>query len=234
MSLCIIRCTIHFLAGKTADITVGKNPNQRFPVEFYKNNQKYFGAVTNGKQVKYHVPNSDVSLEVRKGVYATITHKTYTDLEAAECTIPSQECVVSPIVEFKALNDDKDNVNDKPKYTVTIPHCLPKIQDLSLIKVRCGKDSQKGFLREIYRKEDGHFMETPYCEVDQKYINVYMDHFCPIVCTSEKKICDSSLVILPFGSLDHKDDSQTIVKVKVYVCNYLYNLVENQRVSYTL
>ena len=203
-------------------------------MEFYKNNQKYFGAVTNGKQVKYLVDDSDVSLEVREGVHATIAHKIYTDLEAAECTISSYECIVSPIVAFKALRDEKDDVNDQPKYIVTIPHCLPEAHDLSLIKVQCGKGGHKGFLREISQREEGQFAETPYCEVDQKYIKVFMDHFCPIVCTSEKKICDSSLVILPFGLLDHEDNNQTYVKVKVYVCNYLYNLVENQRVSYIL
>ena len=226
-----ISYTKDFLAGKAADIAVENKSNQRYPAEFYKNNQKNFIAVTNGKRVKYSVPDSEMSLEVREGIHATITHKIYTDLEAARCAIPSQECVVSPVVAFKAQFLDSSAAIGQPKFVATIPHCLPEKYDLSLIKVRCAKDGRKGFLREIVRKEDGCHTETPYYQVDHKCIKVYADHFCPIVCTSEKKICDSSLVILPFGYLDHIDDNQTIVKVKVYLCSYLYNMMVHQQVG---
>ena len=199
-------------------------------MEFNRNHQRCFVAVTDGNHVEYSVLHSDISLEVREGVHATITHKIYTDLEAAECAIPKQECVVSPVVAFK-VKLQSSSESDQPRFTATIPHCLPEKSDLSLIKVRCGKDNHKGLFREIVRKEDECPAETPYYEVDTEYIKVYTDHFCPIVCTSENKICDSSLVILPFGSLDHIDDNQTIVKVKVYLCSYLYNMMVHQQVG---
>ena len=123
------------------------------------------------------------------------------------------------------------NVSDFPRFTATIPHCLPEKHDLSLIKVRLAKGGQKGFLREILQEEERSSEDTPYYQVDHKYIKVYANHFCPIVCTVEKKICDSSLVILAFGSLDHIDGDQTIVKLKVHLCNYLYNLMVHQQVS---
>ena len=156
--------------------------------------------------------------KVRKGVISTIIHKFYTGLEEAEHDIPDWECLVSPIATFKATFVETSVAFSQARFKVTIPHCLPEKYDLSLITVRCGKNGHKGFLREIYRKDDGHSAEIPYYQLDSRYIKVYTDHFCPIVCTSKKKICDSSLVILPFGSLDHIHDNPltTIVKVKVY------------------
>ena len=174
-------------------------------------------------------PGSEISLRVREGVYSTIIHKIYNDLDAAQCHIPSGSCVISPVISYQAIGDDNSDVKDVPKYTVTIPHCLPEELDLSLIKVRCGKSGNKGTLEEIPSKEED-CDNRPYYQAHGKTIKVYTDHFCPIVCTSEKKICDSSLVILPFGSLTHLSRNQTTVKVKVYVCNYLYNLMVNQRV----
>ena len=200
-------------------------------MELCKNHQRCFVAVTDGNHVQYSVPHSEISLEVREGVHATITHKIYKDLEAAECTVPNKECVVSPVVAFKAQLEESSYVGDFPRFTATIPHCLPKMHDLSLIKVRSGKEGQKGFLREIPRKEDRSSGEIPYYQVDHKCIKVYANHFCPIVCTSEKKICDSSLVILTFGSLDHIEENQTIVKLKVHLCSFLYNLMVHQQVS---
>ena len=69
----------------------------------------------------------------------------------------------------------------------------------------------------------------------EQYITLYTNHFCDVVCTSNKKICDSSLVILPFGYLYRdKDENQTSSKIKVFLCSYLFNRHDVRMVSSTL
>ena len=163
---------------------------------------------------------SEVSLEVAKGVKAVIAQYIYTSFRPASFVIPSNECFVSPVVRFYVQeDDDKDSsVSPEFKFKVTIPHCLTNELELSLLKVRCGNIERKPSLRTV--------VKTSYYTTDDKYITLYMNHFCDIVCTSSKKVCNSSLLILPFGSLEQNEEGQTYAKVKVFICNLLFNLTE--------
>ena len=194
---------------------------QIYPMMFYKNNKQYHSTVTNGEALTLKSPDSEITLEVSKGLKAVIMQHIHTDFEAVCMSIPSHECLVSPAVRFIVHNgnyQDSEHLSFKAK----IPHCLPERYDFSLLKVRLGNVSKKGFLKEVQRGKP-QSMDTPYYTADTKYITLYTNHFCDMVCTSTKKTCDS-LAILPFGYLyPLTDEKQTRAKVNVFLCSYLYN-----------
>ena len=202
---------------------------------FHKSGRKYQATKTSRKAVKLVTAESEVSLEVAKGVKAVISQYIYTSFRLASFVIPSNECFVSPVVRFYVQeDDDKDSsVSPEFKFKVTIPHCLTNGLELSLLKVRCGNIERKRSLRTVVRRSpDG--AGTPYYTTDEEYITLYTNHFCDILCTSSKKGCNSSLLILAFGSLEQDEEGQTYAKVKVFLCNLLFNLTEYRSVRIIL
>ena len=189
---------------------------------FYKNYKQYYTTVTNGKALTMRSPDSEVTLEVAEGIKAVIMQHIHIDFETVCTSIPSHECLVSPVVRF-IIQNGKNQGTEEFAFKAKIPHCLPKGYDFSLLKIRCGNVGKKGSLKEVQR-EKPKSTNTPFYTTDEKHITLYTNHFCDVVCTSTKKICDSSLVILPFGYLyPVRDENQTIAKVKVFLCNYLYH-----------
>ena len=197
---------------------------------FYKDGKQYHAAVTNGRALKLRSPDSEITLEVSEGLKAVIMQHIHTDFEAVNRCIPGQDCIVSPAVRF-IIQNGNDEKSEEFIFKANIPHCLPGGYDFSLLKVRFGNLGKKGSLKEVQRgKPDS--TNIPYYQVDGKYITVYTYHFCDLVCTSTKKICDSMLVILPFGYLyPESDENKTMAKVKVFLCNYLFNRQDVRMVS---
>ena len=191
---------------------------------FRKNNRLYYAAVTNGTHVLLKAPNSDVTLEVMKDVKAAITHHIYTNYEDIKSALPGHECLVSPIVHFSVQDCQQNPAHFPFKFKARFPHCLQTESDLAFVKVRCGNIFQQRSLKEV-PKGDPESSAVPCYSIDGQFITLYTNHFCDVVCSIEEKICHKSLVILPFGYLSaHKEDCQTYVKVKVFVCSYLYSI----------
>ena len=176
-------------------------------------------------------PDSDVSVEVAKGVKTVITQHIYTDFQAIKTVISPTECIVSPIVRLHVQDEAEDIVASHFKFKVRIPHCLTKQTDFAHLKVRCGDMNIPNSLKKMNGEKHGS-PTMPYYELYGKYIILYTDHFCDVFCSSEQKICNSSLTIMPFGSLDYdKNDQQTRVKVKVILCSILYNMTDKLMVG---
>ena len=156
----------------------------------------YFTCIVSNKGLTLKSPSSEITLEVAEGLKAVITPHIYTDFEMVNRSIPSHECLVSPVVHFTSHNGNGQE-SEHLSFKAKIPHFLPEGYDFSLLKVRLGNLSKKGSLKEVQRGKP-QSPNTPYYTADEKYITLYTSHFCEVVCTSTKKICDSSLVILPF------------------------------------
>ena len=200
-----------------------------YPMMVRKNNRLYYAAVTDGAHVILKAPNAQVSLEVMKGVKTTIIHHIYTNYIKA--VLPEHECLISPIVHFSVKDCGHNSVKFPFKFKARFPHCLKRENDFALVKVRCGNIFEQNSLKEI-PQGDPMSSTIPCYNIDGQFITLYTNHFCDVVCSSEEKICHKSLVILPFGYLSpHKDDWQTYVKVKVFICSYLYNMPDYYIVS---
>ena len=193
-----------------------------------KNNRLYYTAVTDGTHVLLKAPNSEVTLEVMKGVKAAIIHHIYTNYEDIKSVLPGHECLISPVVHFSVHDCGQNFANFPFKFKARFPHCLQKESDFALVKVRYGNIFEQYSLKEI---PNGDPMPStiPCFHIDGQFITLYTNDFCDVVCSSEEKLCHKSLVILPFGYISpHK---QTYVKVKVFVCSYLYSMPDYYLVS---
>ena len=196
---------------------------------FYKNCKQYYATVANGNASTMRSPDSEITLEVAKGLKAIIMQHIHTDFETVCMSIPCHECLVSPVVRF-IIQNGKHQESEEFIFKAKIPHCLSQGYDFSLLKVRLGNLSKKGSLKEVQRGKP-QSTNTPFYTADEKYITLYTNHFCDVVCSSTKKICDSSLVILPFGKLYRViDENQTKAKVKVFLCNYRFNKPDDRMV----
>ena len=188
---------------------------------FYKNCKQYHATVTNGEALTLKSPDSEITLEVAEGLNAVIMQHVHADFDTICMFIPPHECIVSPAVRFIVQNGNHEK-SEEFMFKAKIPHCLPEGYDFSQLKVRSGNLSKKASLKEIERGKP-QSTDTPYYTADEKYITLYTNHFCDIVCTSTNKACDS-LTILPFGYLyPLKDENETRAKVKVFLCSYLYS-----------
>ena len=66
-----------------------------------------------------------------------------------------------------------------------------------------------------------------------RHITVFANHFCDVVCSSTQKVCTSKILVIPFGWISTPDsESQTDMKMKVYLCSYLYSKRDIRKVSY--
>ena len=202
-------------------------PRQMYPMMFRKNGKTFHVAVTGGQPVTLIAPDSDVSVEVAQGVKAVIAQHTNTNFQAIETIVTSRECLVSPIVHLHVQEEGQDAVASPFKYKVRIPHCLSRRTDYSHLKVRCGDIYSPNSLKEIPRGKQSTPSKT-YYEIHRNYIILHTNHFCHYFCSSGQKICNSPLVILPFGYLSE----HTYVKVKVFLCSLLYNMTDHLMVSF--
>ena len=198
---------------------------------FYKNHKQYHVTVTNGKALTMKSPDSEITLEVPDGLKSVIMQHIHTDFEAVNMYIPPHECIVSPAVRFIVQKGNYQESQHFKVFKAKIPHCLPEAYDFSFLKVRLGNLSRKGSLKEVQRGKP-QSTDTSYYTADKKHITLYTNHFCDVVCTSSKKICDSALVILPFGYLyPDPGENKTMAKVKVFLCSYLFNRQDVRMVS---
>ena len=148
----------------------------------------------------------------------------YTNFEDIKFAIPGKECIISPVVRFHTRDQSQAEVVDNYKFTAKIPHCLDAESDLSHIKIRCGSIQRKKSLREV-QKGCPDDVRIPYYTADEKYITLHTNHFCDVICTTEKHNCNTSLVILPFGRLNwDEDEGETYATVRVFLCSRLFNM----------
>ena len=162
-------------------------------------------------------PNSQISLEVAKGVKSIIKHEIQTDLEDLKDIIPRNECLVSPVVHFNTQESRANQVGYK--YKTTLP--LSVSSQKHSIKVYHGDLNEETSPLEIREGRPKEEIE-PYYEKKGDTVDLYSNHFSRSFATCEDKVCTSQIVALPFGLIDTEDDDETEVIVKTYLCSHLY------------
>ena len=193
--------------------------------QFHKNNKNYFVSVVqeSGSVISY--PDSDVTLEVTHSGRTVIMQHSHTNFESVRHAIPQKECLISPLAQFHTIEQVRaeELESHRYRYKVTIPHCLSRIHNLSCVTVRLGDITRPHSLR-ILRKGSPVKEKLPCYKVDRKSITIYCNHFCDVVCTSTQKVCTSKILALPFGRIGPDcSGMQTHMKVKTYVCSFLYS-----------
>ena len=126
----------------------------------------------------------------------------------------------------------KQEVTEGCKYKITIPHYLTRQHSLSSVRVRYGNLRRPLMMMEA-QERDPEKQTFPCFEVNKKSIIVYANHFCPVVCTSTQKVCTSKILAIPFGWIGTiGSDVDTHMKVKTYLCSYLYSNNDLKLVSF--
>ena len=193
-----------------------------FEAQIRKNNKEFLVARTFGKKVKIKDPLSDISVEVATGVRSLVMQSMNMDFHLLRKVIPVTECLAAPVVEFHMDDLIKQEVTEGCKYKITIPHYLTRQHSLSSVRVRYGNLRCPLMMMEAPERDPGN-QKFPCFEVNKKSIIVYANHFCPVVCTSTQKVCTSKILAIPFGWIGTLGyDSDTHLKVKTYLCSYLY------------
>ena len=193
-----------------------------FEAQVRKNNKEFLAARTFGRKVKIKDPLSDISVEVATGVRSLVMQSVNMDFQLLRKIIPATECLAAPVVQFH-MNDKVDQeVAEGCKYKITIPHYLSRHHSLSCVKMRYGNLRHPLMMMEAQGRDPGNQI-FPCFEINKKYITVYANHFCPLVFTSTQKVCRSKILAIPFGWIGVLgSDSDTHLKVKTYLCSYLY------------
>ena len=155
-----------------------------------------------------------------------------TDFHLLRKVIPVTECLAAPVVEFHMDDHLNQEVTEGCKYKITIPHYLTRYHSLSSVRVRYGNLKRPLMMMEV-QKRDPENETFPCFEVNKKNIIVYANHFCPVVCTSTQKVCTSKIIAIPFGWIGTiGSDVDTHMKVKTYLCSYLYSNNDIKLVSF--
>ena len=198
-----------------------------------KNNKDFLAARTLGSKMKIKDPLSDISLEVATGVKTLVMQSVNVDFHLLRKIIPAEECLVAPVVQFHMDDQTEQEVTEGCKYKITIPHYLTRQHNLSCVRVRYGNFRRPLMMIEAH-KSNSEYQIVPCFEVNRKNITVYANHFCPLVCTSTQKVCTSKILAIPFGWIGTLGaDVDTHMKVKTFLCNYLYSNNDLKSVSFS-
>ena len=165
---------------------------------------------------------SDISLEVATGVKSLVMQSVNMDFQLLRKIIPATECLVAPVVQFHMTDQVDQEVTKGCKYKITIPHYLTRHHSLPSMRVRYGNLKRPLMMMEPPEMDPGN-QTFPCFEVNKKSIIVYANHFCPVVCTSTQKVCTSKILAIPFGWIGTGSEPQTDMKLKTYLCSYLYS-----------
>ena len=186
-----------------------------------KNNNEYLVGRSFGTEITMKDPLSDVSMKVTRNVSAVIMQSINWSYDLLSKVLPFSECLAAPVIRFHTK--EKEQSTTDCKYIATIPHYLSRQHNLLLVKVRIGNLKHPHLMKEILQGNP-HNQRLPCYEVDKKFITIYANHFCDVVCSSTQKICTSKILAIPFGLIDTVgSENQPCMKVKVFLCNYLYS-----------
>ena len=176
-----------------------------------------------------------MSIEVAEGVKSVIMKHVYTDFDSIRKSTPKEECLISPVVHLHAHHLCEEKELAEYRYKAVISHYLPHGHSLSSVKVRHG-NIKTGFLREIRTgKPEG--TGVLYYDVDTQHVTLYSNHFCDIVCTSTDKVCTTKVMAFPFGLIGQQRFDTGVItrmKMKTYLCSYLYSDKDLQYVSFSV
>ena len=188
-------------------------------------------AVINGESTTLPDLHSQVSVDVPKGIKATLWQKVHTEFSRFLHIVPDDECFVGPVVEMHLKPFLKEK-NGQHQYRIKIPHCLKTEEGRLSVKVRSGDLRKKIPFDELKHKHETSG-QIPCFEVDEHNVIIYINHFTDHICSTCKEKCFSRILAFPFGSLRQLPNCRTQATLEVFLCCYLYKIEDFLSVSYT-
>ena len=196
-----------------------------YEAHIQKGGKEYVAFRTYGGSTQVRATCSDISLRTLEGIGSVVMQHIHSNFETIRRAVPRNECLVSPVVRLHIEELGHQRNLEQYKYMVTIPHNLPPDCDVSTVKVRYGNIEQPRLLKELGQNKPLGTAE-PYFEVKSDVIEIHSNHFCDIISSCDGTICKSKVIAMQFGSICKEKDStevRTYVKIKTYLCNYLYS-----------
>ena len=203
--------------------TAATDPSKRtYSAVTHKGFKRITGMRVRGERAVLQAPKSAVKLYISEGLDAYVFGTVHTDPTPFLRAIPQSECLISPIVEYNLVSDDKSG---NIWFKIKVPHCLRKWGDLKSIKVRHG---------DIYKSVP--FTELPsstcHYEVDLNYITIHTKGFSQFICTSCKKTCEAEARAFIFGSISPVIETRpTTAALRLYLTSALFKIQDYNQVS---
>ena len=184
------------------------------PVTMYKTRRKWLGTRTHGEARILQGDGSEVSLSIPPGSQGVYMTRVHTDNTRFPHVVPSDECIISPLVEVEQTPNTTDFDASEPSnvpelmHTINIPHCLEDPDLWKYIIVRHGDVYKSRVFREIPTLAKSG-KSYAYYEVNNRFITIHTTNFCQFVCTSCKRTCDAKIMLFVMGHLEHEDATDT-------------------------
>ena len=195
--------------------------------------KQFIATISKGEAGILKDYESDVSLHIPEnsaGLYKKCVHADHSRLTVE---IPEEECIVTPLVEIHHFEVPDAEQNNKGKFIIELPHCIPDRQLWKQVKVR--KWSSGMVSQELSQKEevDG---EGDYFVMDDEFITVVTQHFCLVAGTiCDRAGCRSTLRVMLMGKLESRQQKNiSTVKLKSFLCSRLLSLRDFRKVSNSL
>ena len=188
----------------------------------HKGFKRITGIRVRGESAVLQAPKSAVKLYIPEGLDAYVSGTVHTDPTPFLHAIPQSECLISPIVEYHLVSDDKlGNI----WFKIKVPHCLRKWGDLKSIKVKHG-DIHKGVPFTELPSRNCHY------EVDLNHITIHTQGFSQFICTSCKNICQAEARAFIFGSISPLIETRPITAaLRLYLTSALFKIQDYNQVS---
>ena len=187
-------------------------------------------ALINGESTTLQDLHSEVSVDVPKGIKATLWQKVHTEFCRFLHIVPDDECFAGPVVEMHLKSLLKEEIGQH-QYRIKIPHCLQTTEGRLSVKVRSGDLRKKIPFKELKHKKETSG-QIPCFEVDESHVIIYTNHFTDHICSTCKETCFSRILAFPFGSLLQRSSCRTHATLEVFLCCYLYNIEDFLSVSF--
>ena len=178
------------------------------------------------------LPRTNISLELPDNFNGCVLMQVLTyDPTFRDKLIPEEECFISPVVQVKCLSFIKQYTG---LFTLHIPHCLPSSKLESTILVRQWK-TEDNFHDLTRINKDELDLDDKCFTVHDDHISMYTRSFSKFTCTVCENLCEPQEHVFICGELSPFClENLTTVKVKCYLCSYLYKLTEFQQVMVVL
>ena len=169
------------------------------------------------------LPESDTVLQIPKGSDGLFIMRVLTDEKINQNSnlISENECFVSVMGEVRVFPPLLMTRKPDKLHTLKIVHCIPDRRMWSKVIVRqWSRDGCRDLKQnEIPEDQEGCFY------VDEQFITIYTRTFSVFTCTVCENICQTREYAVITGELSSfKQENLTTVKIKCYLCTYMYRL----------
>ncbi len=164
----------------------------------------------NGSARIIQAPNSDVILHVPDGVHALIQGNIHTDHSKFALLVADTECIVSPVCEYN-IQYHSGHQSPREPYKLQVPHIVKDPIARKRIKVQVQENPDQKLqdaLKAGEIPEDLINTVKMFYTVKKNYVEIFTNHFCNIVVTTDHiECCGKSVRMMVFSRMINPDSS---------------------------